>query len=209
MVCQCDKLENSLGVSDFYISHIANGRIDFPRIEQLIKFLAAYGGIKQKSFYERVHNIQNRIAPTEDLLELIPELGQEKINILLSLARALRYVLYIFTMSKPLYIQIREQYQLGPATHITHIQNLNGLITNGLQSHSRMQAGLQYIDLSDQSVQLGREQKTVPATGRGLHEYVPLYFGWKSPMLMSHQDKNEQIIYLRFSLEIQKQPKNV
>jgi len=198
-----------LGVSDFYISHIANGRIDFPRIEQLIKFLAAYGGIKQKSFYERVHNIQNRIAPTEDLLELIPELGQEKINILLSLARALRYVLYIFTMSKPLYIQIREQYQLGPATHITHIQNLNGLITNGLQSHSRMQAGLQYIDLSDQSVQLGREQKTVPATGRGLHEYVPLYFGWKSPMLMSHQDKNEQIIYLRFSLEIQKQPKNV
>ncbi len=106
-------------------------------------------------------------------------------------------------MSRPLYKQIKEQFQLGPASHITHIHNLDGIIANGLRSHSYMKSQREpYIDLSDPGIQLDREQKIISVTGKGLHDYVPLYFGWKSPMLMSHQDKNEEIIYLRFSLNI-------
>ena len=113
-------------------------------------------------------------------------------------------------MKKPLYQEIKEQFGLGPAAHITHVENLRGIIQNGLKSHKQMQSGqVQYFDISDASVQLGREQKVIPGTGLGLHDYVPLYFGWKSPMLMSHQDKNEDIIYLRFSLEILTTPGTV
>jgi len=102
-----------------------------------------------------------------------------------------------------MYQQIKEKFQLGPATHITHITNLAGIVTNGLQSHNLMLVTSQkYFDLSDPSVQLGREQKIIPATGKNLHDYVPLYFGWKPPMLFTHQDKFEEIIYLRFSLNI-------
>lgn len=106
-------------------------------------------------------------------------------------------------MKKPFYQQIKEQYQLGPASHITHIDNLEKIIADGLLSHNLM-SGKKYFDLSDPNIQLGRENKIILDTGKTLHDYVPLYFGWKSPMLMRHQDKNEQIIYLRYSLDILK-----
>lgn len=104
-------------------------------------------------------------------------------------------------MSKPIYQQIREKFQLGPAMHLTHISNLAGIISGGLLSYNQMRAK-SYFDLSDPSVQLGREYKVVPHTGKPLHDYVPIYFGWKTPMVMCHEDKNEDIIFLRFSLGI-------
>src|ERR1700677_181380 len=65
-----------IGVSDSYISHIENGRADPPKGIYLEKFLAVYGGIKAKSFYERVRNIREEVTPQQELVELIYKLGQ-------------------------------------------------------------------------------------------------------------------------------------
>ena len=86
---------------------------------------------------------------------------------------------------------------------MTHIDNLGaGILAAGeLRSYNLMR-GTAYNNLSNLDVQQGRAGITVPATGRPLHDYVPLYFGFKTPMVAWNQDKNEQLIFLRFSLNI-------
>ena len=49
-----------MGKSDSYIAHLETGRMDIPKGEKLDRILAAYGGIKQKSFYERVRSYVER-----------------------------------------------------------------------------------------------------------------------------------------------------
>lgn len=66
-----------------------------------------------------------------------------------------------------------------------------------------------YTDISDPSVQLGREHKTIPVTQKNLHDYVPLYFGPKTPLVVKYQDRNEEFLYLRFSLNILQTPSAV
>lgn len=43
-----------IGKSDSYISHLENGRLDFPQGQSLELILAAFGGMKPKSFFEKV-----------------------------------------------------------------------------------------------------------------------------------------------------------
>lgn len=78
-----------LGCTDSYISHIENGRSDVPKGERLDKFLAAYGGIKQKSFYERVRRFTEEIDPRDELIELIQSLSPEKIKLATQLIRSI------------------------------------------------------------------------------------------------------------------------
>lgn len=106
------------------------------------------------------------------------------------------------TVNPPLHQQIREKYGLGPAMHMTHIENLeNVLRSGGILSYNRMK-GLLYQNLSNEDVQLGRSQIIIPATGRPLHDYVPLYFGFKTPMVAYNQKINSELIFLRASLDI-------
>ena len=65
---------------------VKNGRSDAPRGVALGRFLAVYGDIKQKSFYERVRNIREQISPADELAQLIPKLSLEKVKLLLSIA---------------------------------------------------------------------------------------------------------------------------
>lgn len=44
----------AVGVSDSFVSHIENGRVDCPKYEALDKFLKVYGGISIKYFNELV-----------------------------------------------------------------------------------------------------------------------------------------------------------
>lgn len=109
-------------------------------------------------------------------------------------------------MSLPLYQEIRSRYGLGPASHMTHLNNLPTILAAGeLRSYSQMR-GQTYQNIANEDVQAGRAAKTVPPTNRPLHDYVPLYFGFKTPMVAVNQDKNEEIIFLRFSLEILQVP---
>ena len=104
-------------------------------------------------------------------------------------------------MDAELYRKIKTKYALGPASHFIHMDNLPGILQDGLLCHSAMQ-NKAYVDISDPSVQLGREYKTIPVTETNLHDYVPLYFGPKTPLVVKYQDRNEEFLYLRFSLNI-------
>lgn len=94
---------------------------------------------------------------------------------------------------------------MGPASHFLHRDNLLGILQDGLLCHSAMKNTV-YVDISDPSVQLGREHKIIPVTQKNLHDYVPLYFGPKTPLVVKYQDRNEEFLYLRFSLNILQLP---
>jgi len=57
-------------------------------------------------------------------------------------------------------------------------------------------------DISNLSVQLGRSLITVPCTGNELHQYTPLYWGKKTPMVASLQEQNDNLIFLQFSTDL-------
>ena len=108
-------------------------------------------------------------------------------------------------MPKKLHEIIRERFQLGPANHMTHIENLGPILqAGGVRSFNQMK-GTGYKDLSNPDVQQGRAQITVPGS-RPLHDYVPLYFGFKTPMVAVNQDRNPELIFLRVSLDILGRP---
>lgn len=69
-----------IGCTDSYMPHIENGRADVPRGDRLDKFLAVYGGIKQKSFYERVRRYSELIDPRQELIEWVQNLTSDKIK---------------------------------------------------------------------------------------------------------------------------------
>ncbi len=74
------KAGDALGFSDSYISHIENGRVDVPTSENLDKFLILYGGLKQKSFYERVRRYSETVDPRQELLDLVGRLQDDKLT---------------------------------------------------------------------------------------------------------------------------------
>lgn len=109
-------------------------------------------------------------------------------------------------MTQALHDIIRQRFQLGPANHMTHIENLEGILdVRGVESFNRMN-GKKYRDLSNPDVQKGRAQITIPNVNRPLHDYVPLYFGFKTPMVAVNQDRNEDLIFLRLSLDVLSMP---
>jgi transcriptional regulator with XRE-family HTH domain len=78
-----------IGCTDSFISHIENGRVNVPTGERLDRFLAVYGDIKQKSFYERVRKFEEELSFKDQLLMLVETLPEEKIKILLNIAKSI------------------------------------------------------------------------------------------------------------------------
>jgi hypothetical protein len=106
------------------------------------------------------------------------------------------------TIKLPLNRQIYSKYELGPAMHMTHISNIEPIFQSGALL-AKNTAGLNTAeDLSLVDIQTVRAQKTVPCSGRLLHDYVPLYFGNRTPMVAKYRDRNEEIVFLRFSLDL-------
>ena len=65
-----------IGVSDSTIAHIENGRMD-------------PGGIKERSFYERVRKFQETTTPRDELIEIVKRASESQIKILLDVAHGL------------------------------------------------------------------------------------------------------------------------
>lgn len=98
--------------------------------------------------------------------------------------------------------EIARRYQLFPASHMTHLSNLASIVeAGGLSSYNRMR-GSSYFNLANEDVQAGRASIEITATGRPLHDYVPLYFGFKTPMVAVNQTHNESLLFLRFPLDL-------
>jgi hypothetical protein len=85
---------------------------------------------------------------------------------------------------------------------MTHLDNLESILrSDGLKSYNSMRGSF-YCNLANEDVQAGRASRTIPVSGRALHDYVPLYFGFKTPMVACNQEHNEDLLFLRFSLDI-------
>jgi hypothetical protein len=107
-----------------------------------------------------------------------------------------------------LFEQIRQRYQLGPAYHMTHGSNLASIFAAGalVSKNGLIATKANIVDISNPGIQEWRNQKIVPQANRSIHDYVPLYFGFKTPMVACVQKNNEKIVFLRFSLDILELP---
>jgi len=105
-------------------------------------------------------------------------------------------------LSKSLSQTINEKYQIWVAHHLTHIENLNEILHCGeLRSYNLMR-GQSYRNLANEDVQAGRAAISIGLSQKPLHDFVPLYLGFKTPMVSINQSHNEDLLYLRFSLDI-------
>lgn len=87
------------------------------------------------------------------------------------------------------------------AHHMTSIDNLHSIFAEGglLPYGELRNRRVIYKDLSLTEVQRRRSLKTTPC-GRSLHDYIPLYYSYKTPMAAKRQDCNSDWVYLTFDI---------
>jgi hypothetical protein len=93
-----------------------------------------------------------------------------------------------------------------PIVHFTHLRNLAGIIQAGLRSDAACRReGLTEIEIGSVSVRERRLQLSVGDVGPGgcVGDYVPWYFGPRSPMMFSLSRNNyefkegfDEVVYL-------------
>lgn len=91
--------------------------------------------------------------------------------------------------------------------HFSHIDNLAGLISNGFLATNHELFPRTHRSIAASSIQQRRSEMQVTCGPKGVvHDYVPLYFGSLSPMLLSVLNaKNvdqQDIIYFEFPIEL-------
>jgi transcriptional regulator with XRE-family HTH domain len=77
-----------LGKTDSWLAQIENGRADFPWDERLDALLNDYG-LKRKSFNERIRLFKETITPKSELMDLLPILGDDQVNLVLTFIRSI------------------------------------------------------------------------------------------------------------------------
>lgn len=83
--------------------------------------------------------------------------------------------------------QIKNRFQLGPASHMTHIKSLQQILADGgLSSYKRMRER-QYQSLANEDVQAGRALIVVQVSQMQLHDYV-------SPWILSNVTRKCSLI---------------
>lgn len=92
--------------------------------------------------------------------------------------------------------------------HITHLDNVPGILERGLLSRHWIKArGIPYIDLSDPACQRRRTQRMVADTTVDLHSYVPLFVNPRNAMLfrlwrsLSQRGEDGRLVILELSGE--------
>ena len=86
--------------------------------------------------------------------------------------------------------------------HITHRDNLRNIFRYGILSwHCAHQRGLTASDISDPQVQ-ERRNRIEPVFRRSIHEYAPLYFNPKNPMLFRRRELQEELVILEVSPDV-------
>lgn len=77
------------GVSDSLIAHIETGRMNPPKALTLERLLQVYGGIKERSFFERVRTFQAKPTPREELSELLGRANATQVTTILQIVRGI------------------------------------------------------------------------------------------------------------------------
>ena len=97
------------------------------------------------------------------------------------------------------------EYGIDYLYHITSISNLSSILFRGILSHHYIQTyNLGYTDISDYQVQQIRSCKNIK--GISLHQYVPLYFNPRNPMLYTRKSVQSQLAILGIDPVILFQP---
>jgi hypothetical protein len=100
-----------------------------------------------------------------------------------------------------------QKYGIDHLYHMTYIDNLTSIIENGLLSHNEAyRQGAIAADISDPNVQDIRAETVDPFYNRPLHEYVPLYFSPRNPMLYKRREIQEDIVILGLDPQILSEP---
>lgn len=93
--------------------------------------------------------------------------------------------------------------------HMTHKSNLQNILQNGLLSHNQARNGrLTQVDIADNQVN-DRRSRSEPIYLKSIHDYVPLYFNPKNPMLYRRGNIQNDIIILAIDRNLLYQPNTV
>jgi len=76
--------------------------------------------------------------------------------------------------------------------HLTHKSNINNIMKHGLMNHNRARStGAMNMDISLQSAQDRRKH---------LHDFVPLFFNPKNPMLYKLRDQQDDLVIIEIEV---------
>jgi len=84
--------------------------------------------------------------------------------------------------------------------HMTHIDNVESILKNGLLSHNN---GKVSVDISDHEVNDRRANKE-PIYHKSIHSYVPFYFNPKNAMLYKRKSIQDNIVILTYDRNLLK-----
>jgi hypothetical protein len=102
-----------------------------------------------------------------------------------------------------------EQLRIECLYHITHMQNLQSILQRGLLSHNTARNGGHIsTDISDPQVQ-ERRVRSEPIHRRSLHDYVPLYFNPKNPMLYRRSTIQNNLVILAIDRRVLTYPDTI
>lgn len=91
---------------------------------------------------------------------------------------------------------ILDQYGIKYLFHMTHKSNIANIFNNGLLSHNNAYNNkLNQTDIADSQVN-SRRTRREPVFGMSIHDYVPLYFNPKNPMLFKRREMQDEIVIL-------------
>ena len=91
------------------------------------------------------------------------------------------------------------QYGVVSLWHMTHKDNVEGILKEGILSHTLAYKETSPKDISDHGVQTWRESKD-PIYGRKLHDYTPTYINIKNPMLFAKNNIQSELCLIEISL---------
>ena len=94
-----------------------------------------------------------------------------------------------------------QRYRINYLYHFTHVNHFASILSHGLMPRNRAEyRGYITSDISNSDVQELRATKQV--NGRPLHDYVPLYFTPRNPMLYVRRDNQDEIVILCLEKEL-------
>jgi len=105
--------------------------------------------------------------------------------------------------------EILENFKIEYLFHMTEVSNLKNIIQYGLLSHNEAHSkGFNKTDIALQDVNQRRSNKK-PIYGLSLHDYVPMYFNPKNPMLYRRKHIQDNIVILAIDRRVIYQDKSI
>ena len=102
-----------------------------------------------------------------------------------------------------------DNYKIDYVFHMTEVSNLKNILQYGLLSHNEAHSkGFNKTDIALQDVNQRRASKK-PIHGISLHDYVPMYFNPKNPMLYRRKQIQDNIVILAIDRRVIYQNKSI